>query len=144
MVTATDGSFSAEFPNQPKREENTQTAAGVNLVVVTYTSSTGKSAVTLSYTDSPVELDETSALNGAVEGSASRLSGTVKANTDTTIVDHNAADHNAKDVQIETKDATVYERIFLVGKRLYTIVAASEKRTRPSSYDRLLETFKLL
>lgn len=139
MVTATDGSFSAEFPSQPKREENTQTAAGVNLVVVTYTSSTGKSAVTLSYTDSPVELDETSALNGAVEGSASRLSGTVKANTDTTIVDH-----NAKDVQIETKDATVYERIFLVGKRLYTIVAASEKRTRPSSYDRLLETFKLL
>jgi len=40
-------------------------------------------------------------------------------------------------------EATVYQRLFLVGTRIYTILGVA-REGRPASYDRLLATFALL
>jgi ABC-type glycerol-3-phosphate transport system substrate-binding protein len=135
--TAEDGTFTAEFPNQPKRDTQSQSAGGVNLEIVIYTSEVDNGAVTVTYTDSPVALDADAALAGAVQGSATQVKGTVTSSNDTTFLGY-----PAKDAEISVDGGDVYERIFLVGQRLYVIGAASGKG-RPDAYDRLLETFKL-
>ena len=134
---AEDGSFTAEFPNQPKRDAQSQSAGGVNLQVIILTSEVDDGAVTVTYTDSPVPLDPAAALAGAVQGSATQVKGTITSSSDTTFLGH-----PAKDAEISLDGGDVYERIFLVGQRLYVIGAASGKG-RPKAYDRLLDTFKL-
>ena len=136
--TAQDGRFTAEFPTAPEREENTLTAAGLDLVVVSYTTATDDESVIVGYTDYPEGIGGDSVLEGAAEGSAANVNGTIQSKTDTTFVGQ-----PAKDVVVTTDEATVNERIFLVGNRLYTLIGVA-RSGRPASYDRLLETFALL
>jgi hypothetical protein len=137
--TSEDGKFTAEFPSVPKRAETPISAAGLDLVVVSYATDNDDESVIVGYTDYPTEdFDTTGVLDAAAEGSASNVDGTIESSTDTTFVGQ-----PAKDVVITTKEATVNERLFLVGHRLYTIIGVA-KSGRPASYDHLIDTFVLI
>ncbi len=136
--SADDGRFKAEFPSAPTREENPVSVAGLDLVIVTYSTQTKKDALTVGYTDYPEVADPAQVLDGAADGSASNVGGTIESKTDTTFLGH-----PAKDVVISTSDAGVYERIFLVDNRLYMLIGVAQAG-RPAAYDRLLETFALM
>jgi len=135
---AEDGRFTAEFPTSPVRGQEAVTAAGFDLVIVMYSTETDKESVMVGYTDYPEGLGSEGVLDGAAEGSAANINGTIQSKTDTTFVGHPAID-----VVVTTAEATVHERIFLVDNRLYTVLGVS-RSGRPASYDRLLETFALL
>jgi len=136
--TAGDGRFKAEFPKTPVREENPVSVAGLDLVVVSYSTEGTNEALTVGYADYPQVQDPAGVLDAAAEGSAAKIGGTVESKTDTTFLGL-----PAKDVVISTTGAGLYERIFLVENRLYTLVGVSPYG-RPASYDHLLQTFALL
>lgn len=137
-VTADDGSFSAEFPNQPKKDVTQNSTAGIQTEVVQYASQIDDGTVNVGYSDFPVEVDEAAALDGAAKGSVSSVNGTIVSLTDTTYLGK-----PAKDVEASVKEGKLYERIFFDGQRLYIIIGGSSKG-RPPAYDRVLETFQLL
>ncbi|MEA2686357.1 MAG: hypothetical protein QOE93_1552, partial [Actinomycetota bacterium] len=137
-VTSHDGTFHAEFPSPPGRDEARETIGGLDLVVVTYSVGIDDGAVAVSYTDYPDVRDGRAVLDGAASGSASRVNGTITSNTTTTFLDL-----DARDVAMTVASGSVFERIFLDGNRLYIILAAGAG-DRPVAYDRLVGSFALL
>ncbi len=136
--TADDGRFTAEFPSSPERDEQQVTVAGIDLVIVSYTTESKNDALTVGFTDYPEVTDVGAVLDAAADGSANQINGTIESKTDTTFLGV-----PAKDVVISTDGASVYERIFVVENRLYTLIGVAEN-ARPTSYDHLLATFALL
>ncbi len=139
LVTSDDRSFRAVFPVQPDRSEANETAAGIDLVIVSYVAEVRNGAVGVSYSDYPdVPDDPQPVFDGAAEGSASRTGGTITASSDTTYLGR-----DARDVEIAVDGGTVFERFVLDGRRMYVLLGAGETG-RPTAYDRLLDSFELL
>jgi hypothetical protein len=136
--TADDGRFTAEFPETPKRQQEAVSAAGINLVVVSYSTESDDDSVMVGYTDYPEGFESEGVLEAAAQGSASNVNGTIQSNTDLTYLDH-----PAKDIMVTTSEAMIHERLFLVGTRMYTLIGVA-RASRPPAYDHLLNTFKLL
>jgi hypothetical protein len=126
-----DEAFTAEFPDSPKREEQTASVAGVDVKLVTY--SVGELAV--GYVNYPTSL--AGSLDGAVKGAADNIDGTVQTRTDTTFMGHPATD-----VVIKAPEGIVHTRLVLRGQRLYSLIGAG-KDGPPPAYARLVETFVL-
>ncbi len=132
------GKWRAEFPSAPPREEQKTTASGIDLLIISYTHDTATESVVVGYIDYPKSALNSKSLDGAAEGSASSVKGTVQSKTATSVMGH-----PAMDVVIRSPDAMMYERLVLRGTRLYTLIGVGES-SRPASYDRLLETFFLI
>ncbi len=112
------------------------TAAGMDLVLISYKTETAKESVGVAYVDYPGGAQLS--LDGAAEGSASQINGTIQSKTATTFMGHPAVD-----VVIKVDGGMVHERLVLRERRLYTVIGASESG-RPASYDRLIQTFHLI
>lgn len=136
--TADDGRFTAEFPETPKRQQEAVSAAGIDLVVVSYSTESDDDSVMVGYTDYPEGFTSEGVLEAAAQGSADNVNGTIQSNTDLTYLDH-----PAKDIMVTTDEAMIHERLFLVGTRMYTLIGVA-RASRPPAYDHLLDTFKLL
>ena len=133
-----EGQFSAEFPSAPVREEERVSASGLDLVIVTYGVETGKESIVVGYTDYPKNVVLSKVLDGAADGSASQVNGTLQSKTPTTFMGH-----PAMDVVVKVDGGMVYERLVLRGNRLFTLIGAGGSG-RPPAYDRLIETFYLI
>ncbi len=131
-----EGQFTAEFPRPPVRQENRVTVSGVDLVIVTYKTDTASESVAVAYVDYPEEALAPNALDGAAEGSAANVGGTIESKTETTFMGH-----PTMDVVIKVPQGFAHERLILRGTRLYNLIGAGP--SRPASYDRLVETFVL-
>ncbi|MGI8807726.1 MAG: hypothetical protein ACR2KK_07790 [Acidimicrobiales bacterium] len=132
------GQWRAEFPSAPLREEEKMTASGLDLLIISYTTETAAESVVVGYIDYPKGVLQSKALDGAAEGSANSVKGTIQTKTATSFMGH-----PAMDVVIKSADAMMYERMVLRGTRLYTLIGVGAT-SRPASYDRLLETFFLI
>jgi hypothetical protein len=136
--TAADGRFTAEFPEAPTRQQEAVSAAGIDLVVVSYSTESDDDSVMVGYTDYPDGFEPEGVLEAAAQGSADNVNGRIQSSTDLTYLDH-----PAKDVVVTTDEATIHERLFLVGTRMYTLIGVA-RDSRPPAYDHLLDTFKLI
>lgn len=132
------GKWRAEFPSAPLRQEQKTTASGIDLLIVSYTHETASESVVVGYIDYPKTALNSKSLDGAAEGSASSVKGTIQSKTATTFMGH-----PGMDVVIKSPDAMMYERLVLRGTRLYNLIGVGVSG-RPASYDRLLETFFLI
>ena len=144
-VTFTDDGrlFSVELPRPPTRSEDTVPASLGEVLFVTYTAETKEALVIVSTTDFPKPLPEDAEgppfLDAVAETSALALQGTIQSTTDITF-----SGHPGKDVVIARPVGTAFQRILIVGNRLYSLRATSDLGGRPPAYDRMLETFTLL
>jgi hypothetical protein len=136
--TADDGRFTAEFPGTPDRQQEAVTAAGIDLVVVSYSTETDDDSVMVGYTDYPDGFESEGVLAAAAQGSAANVNGTIQSSTDLTFLGQ-----PAKDIVVTTSEAMIHERLFLVETRMYTLIGVA-RASRPPAYDHLLNTFNLL
>ena len=145
VFTSPDGKFRAEFPAEPKRDEQSQTAAGIALRIISYTSEKDDGAVTVGYVDFPPQVTAGGArpvLDGVAEGAAGHVDGRLVSERFTTFLGSEASDY-----VIDVKDGkgTATARAFLAGDRLYILQAVEEgKRARSERFDRLVASFTLL
>ncbi len=143
--TSAEGRFSAEFPEEPKRNEQRQMAAGIPLVIVTFSSDVPDGAVAVGYVDYPPSVTAAGprpVLDGVAEGAAANVNGKVVSETFTTFLGHEASDYV---VDVQGGRGTATARAFLSGNRLYIIQAVEKgKRTGSDRFQLLVSTFKLL
>ncbi|MGH9689390.1 MAG: hypothetical protein ACRD5K_20180, partial [Candidatus Acidiferrales bacterium] len=130
---ATDGSFTAQFPSNPKvNETQVRLVAGGTTTLDQITAKPQRNTVyTFSYFDDPrlANGPAEKALNSARDGSVSRLQGTV-------ISDHDLEvdGYPALDVEIRARaDSLVAERLIAVRHRMLLLVVVETDRTRPDS-----------
>ena len=140
---AADAGFSAEFPGAPKRQEQPVEQAGVSLKVIFYQSTTNDEVVAVGSSTTPIALTGdglTTALDKAIDGSATNVHGTVSSRSKTTFLGV-----PAEDGVITAQGNVVHERVFVVGQRLYIAEGITSSASKPHpAYDRLLATFKAL
>jgi hypothetical protein len=136
VQTVPEGKFTAEFPGAPVYKPETVSAAGHDLVMHTYEVEAANQYVVVSYTDYPKGV--TTSLEGAAQGSAAAVNGTIQSKVETTFMGHPAID-----LVVNAPDGVIHARLVLRERRLYTVMGVAETG-KAASYDRLLETFVLL
>lgn len=145
LQTIPEGQFTAEFPKGPVRDQEKISAAGLDLLMISYSVDLAKESVVVGWFDYPktVQMSTPKLLAGAADGSAASAHGTIVSKTETTFMGH-----PAMDVVIDTKDGRVYERIIHRGNanRVYVLVGAGPAGSsgKPATWDRLMATFVLL
>lgn len=137
-----EGRFRVQLPEQPERSQQAVPVGDVSLTVVFFTVELSDSvAEVVGYVDYPTEITETDpmvVLDGAANGAAQQVSGTVVSRTPTT-----ANGSPALDFVIEAQGAQVQSRGILVGNRLYLLETVT-KEPDPDRFGRLTGSFELV
>ncbi len=143
--TSAEGRFRAEFPEEPDREEQRQTVAGIPLVIITFTSEVDDGAVSVGYVDYPPSVTAAGprpVLDGVAEGAAANVEGKVVSEKATSYLGHEATDYV---VDVQDGKGTATARAFLSGNRLYILQAVENgRRARSDRFELLASSFRLL
>ena len=141
---AQDAGFSAEFPVEPQRTEQPLQTAGVSLQQIIYVATTADEVVGAGGAIVPVTPTGKAlqaGLDGAVNGAATKLSGTVVSRNTLTYVGVEAEDG----VVTTTSSGVIRVRVLFKARRIYVLLGITEKTDTPHpDYDRLLATFQTL
>ncbi|MEX0790856.1 MAG: hypothetical protein WD178_08795 [Actinomycetota bacterium] len=141
-IASTQGRFSADFPVEPQRQTQRIPAVGEPLELVVYTAETATEALSVSYVDYPAPTTGEEIgriLDAAVEGVVSALQGQNLTKKPGSLLGHEAIDYT-----VEVNTQTVVGKVFLVDARMYTLQLARAKAADSDSFDRLVESFKLI
>ena len=139
--TSDEGRFSVVVPKQPKRLLQQQPAGDVVLDVVLHDVAVSDAeAYQVAFVDYPESLgalDARRVLEGAVDGAAARVAGTVESET---FLDYRG--RQAVDSVISVQQFKVRARTVLAGRRLYVLQQIAAGDPTPA-YDTMLETFQI-
>ncbi len=142
-----DGRFSVAFPDKPTEKTNKIATAGGEVAVYIFTVDQKDKALIVTYSDYPagsVDADAEKVLTGVIDGNAKSLKGKVTANEKLTVGKKN---HPGREVRIEfgEKKQVYRARVYLVGARLYQVVAlGSEEFAKSKAVDDYLKSFALV
>jgi hypothetical protein len=140
---AQDAQFSAVFPVQPNRQEQTVQQSGASIKVTLYIATTNDEVVGVGFAQTPLAPApdiQRKGLDDAITGSANNVHGTVSSRTPTTYLGQQALD-----AVITFSGGVVHERVAFFGRNLYLFegITPNAGAAHPH-YDRLLETFHTL
>lgn len=142
-----DGRFSVAFPDAPK-EKVTKVGAGAGEIVVRiFTVDQKDRAFIVTYSDyapGTVDADADKVLTGVIDGNVKSLKGKLATNEKLTVGKKN---HPGREVRIEfgEKKQVYRARVYLVGTRLYQVVAlGSEEFAKSKTVDEYLKSFALV
>ncbi len=137
-----EGGFRMEFPAEPVRGQQSLASELGPLETVLFTVEEDADTVYLvAYTDYPEEVldvDPGTVLDGAVQGAATNLSGTVESSTKLTVEGFPAVDY-----VVAVEGGRVEARAILAGRRIYLVQRAASQ-SGPDEFRRLVDSFELL
>ena len=144
--TSDEGGFSVLFPAAPRAETQPVNTVAGTIQMHNHTATGGAFEYAVSYADYPewiAQADPTAALDGAVEGAAANVDGSIASHESIRL-----SGYPGRDVTIEARqacvEATVRTRIYLVGKRLYmVVVVAPRDQYSESDATAYLDSFRL-
>jgi hypothetical protein len=144
-----EGGFTLLLPGKPKEQRQPGSTAAGSMDAIMYITEVGGTAFGAGYSDFPgsaANADPQAVLEGARDGAAKNINGTVVAEKPI-----ERAGHPGLEIAVEmpagaaVPGGAMYRgRIFLVGNRLYQVIyVALKKDDHPDEYQKLFDSFQL-
>ena len=137
-----EGGFRVELPLEPVRQEQTvQSDVGPLQAVLFAATPDATSSYSVAYTDYPeavLQVEPEAVLDGAVQGAAANVSGTVQSSTKLT-----AEGFPAVDYVINVEGGQLQARGMLVDRRIYLLQRAGAQPDE-AGFRRLVDSFELV
>ena len=136
--------FKASFPGTPVKNKKTITANGMTLIIDTTTYDFGSGAFLVTFSDySPGHVQRNGAadvLANVAKGGAAQAGGTITSQKAISLGNHPG-------LEVQFADAAngmdVRNRIYLVGDRLYQVMAVTKPTTDRAKIDQFLDSFEV-
>ena len=143
-----EGNFSIMSPLTLEESSQTVDTAAGPIEIHFFMADDGNSAYMVGYSDYPAEIVELSdpneMLDGAAQGATANINGTLVSQNNISLDGHPGREL-VLTATLEDVDATAKARIYLVGNRLYQVLAlGAEGDISPEDMDAFLQSFKLL
>ena len=143
--TLTGAGFSVKMPGEPKRSTQTVPTAAGPVVLTAYVSEGGEEGFSMSVAKIPETVKGD--LDGAVQGAASNVKGTLKDTVRTTYQGFPARDTRITNAQdANGNKGTVFARVILAKGKLFQLQFVQEGadvKKPPAAYGRFLASLKI-
>lgn len=148
VFTSDAGGFKVLMPGTPKPQTQSVNTAAGTIDVTMYIVEVDHGAYAVGFSDFPQEMvaqaDPQAVLEGAMNGSASNMGGSVTSSRDITLGAISGKEFTAAVRINEADDAAYKGRVYLAGNRLYQVFMCGLKgRTSAKEIDHFLRSFTL-
>ena len=146
-VKSEEGDFALRFPGEPKPSKQEVATAAGNLTVymLSLEADKGKTAYMVTYNEMPAAKDAEATLDAARDATVTPLKAKVVSETKLSLAGNPGREFVCA-CKVQNRDATMHNRIYLVGGRMYQlrVVAVGDSPVRAEDIKTFFESFALL
>jgi hypothetical protein len=146
-VKSEEGGFAIRFPGEPKpsKQEVATTAGKLTVYMLSLEADKGRTAYLVTYNDMPAAKDAEAALDAARDGTVAPLKAKVISETKLTLAGNPGREFVCT-CQVQKRDATMHNRIFLAGGHMYQlrVVAVGDSPVKAEDIKTFFESFSLV